>query len=146
TNRNDASIFLERMRKLGYESLRLVAESKTTDASSSSAIVDTNARAAKYKVQDGSTSSRRSAANYADQSQELIALNTNKITASSTEEFILSPGETSIDQTDSLTFDADANQTPRHIVVGSKKYRGEIHLILNPRGRINVVNALPLEE
>src|SRR4030095_4360733 len=116
TNRNDASIFLERMRKLGYESLRLVTESKTTHASSSSAIVDTNARAAKYKVQDGSTSSRRSAANYADQSQELIALNTNKITASSTEEVILSPGEVNIssDQTDSLTFDGDANQTPPH--------------------------------
>jgi peptidoglycan hydrolase-like amidase len=148
TDRNEASIFLERMRKFGYQSLRLVTESKTTDASSYSAIVDTNARAAKYKVQDGSTSSRRSAANYADQSQELIALNTNKITASSTEEFILTPGEANIssDQTDSLTFDADANQTPAHIVVGSKKYRGEIHLILNPRGRINVVNALPLEE
>jgi peptidoglycan hydrolase-like amidase len=29
--------------------------------------------------------------------------------------------------------------------IGGKEYRGEIHLVLNRRGKINVINALPLE-
>ncbi|HET9533370.1 MAG TPA: SpoIID/LytB domain-containing protein [Blastocatellia bacterium] len=35
---------------------------------------------------------------------------------------------------------------PQAVRVGNKDYRGEIHLVLNPRGRINVINALPMEE
>ena len=35
---------------------------------------------------------------------------------------------------------------PAVVRIGRNDYRGEISLVLNPRGRINVVNALPLEE
>lgn len=35
---------------------------------------------------------------------------------------------------------------PQFVRLGNKDYRGEIHLVLNQRGRINVINALPMEE
>lgn len=38
------------------------------------------------------------------------------------------------------------SEAPDTVRVGKHKYRGEIHLTLNERGRINVVNVLPLEE
>ncbi|MFY9555259.1 MAG: SpoIID/LytB domain-containing protein [Blastocatellia bacterium] len=41
--------------------------------------------------------------------------------------------------------ESDSNM-PGAIRVGGKDYRGEIHLVLNPRSRINVVNVLPLEQ
>jgi peptidoglycan hydrolase-like amidase len=37
-------------------------------------------------------------------------------------------------------------RTASYLRVGGKEYRGEMQLILNARGRINVVNALPLEQ
>lgn len=37
-------------------------------------------------------------------------------------------------------------RTAAYLRVGGKEYRGEMQLILNARGRINVVNALPMEQ
>lgn len=41
---------------------------------------------------------------------------------------------------------ATVSDKPAGVRIGNKEYRGEIHLIVNQRGRINVINALPLEE
>jgi len=49
-------------------------------------------------------------------------------------------------QTDGLAYDVDTFSASSAISIGNKRYRGDIHLVLNPRGRINVVNALPLED
>ena len=38
------------------------------------------------------------------------------------------------------------SEAPRTVIVGKNSYRGEIHLTLNERGRLNVVNVLALEE
>ncbi|MCI0490025.1 MAG: SpoIID/LytB domain-containing protein [Blastocatellia bacterium] len=35
---------------------------------------------------------------------------------------------------------------PPLVRVGKKDYRGELHLALNPRGKINIINVLPLED
>ncbi|MGA9774122.1 MAG: SpoIID/LytB domain-containing protein [Blastocatellia bacterium] len=40
----------------------------------------------------------------------------------------------------------EASGSAPFIRVGDKYYRGEIHLTLNARGQINVINALPLEQ
>jgi peptidoglycan hydrolase-like amidase len=168
SNRQEASSFLERLRKSGYESLRLITESKTTDDPSSGALADTNARAAKYKAEEGSKSTRRSMPGPAHRVTELVAIAASKVTASSSDEFVISPvyDKASVEnstlaaegsdknekqvlrrsQTDGLAYDADTLPASSAISIGNKKYRGDIHLILNPRGRINVVNALPLED
>lgn len=168
-SRQDASSFIERLRSSGYENLRLVTETRPDDASTND-IVDTNARAAKYTAQPSSTGSRRSTASASTstrQSIELIAFTANKITASSTEKLVISISETntSFDRPARATEESDKDA--RHVIrriateplsysdedtpsssisIGSKTYRGDIHLILNSRGRINVVNALPLED
>jgi peptidoglycan hydrolase-like amidase len=129
-------------------------------------LVDT--KTAKSTTQNESTSTRRSAANSTARSPELIAISANKIAASSKEELVASAAddnsssEGKVDtheptrqndkpasrriQTDSFTSEAEAVSAPAYISIGNKRYRGDIHLILNPRGRINVVNALPLED
>jgi peptidoglycan hydrolase-like amidase len=167
SNRQEASSFLERLRKSGYESLRLVTETKTKDSSTDD-LVDTNSRAAKYTAQQGSKGTRRSAATSTRQFTELIALTANKIAASSTEELVISAADaiTSSEnaappaedknkndkevtrgrETEKLKYTAEAAPGTTAISIGNKRYRGDIHLILNPRGRINVVNTLPMED
>lgn len=39
-----------------------------------------------------------------------------------------------------------ASRFEQIVRVNGKDFRGEIHLVINPRGRINVVNAVPLED
>ena len=169
SNRQEASSFLERLRKSGYENLRLVNETRPDDSSTNDT-VDTNARAAKYKAQQASMGSRRSAVSSpasTRQFTELIALSANKITASSNEKLVISSADTntSFDRPPRASEESDKdaryvirrgesepltgsgeNAPSSAISIGNKRYRGDIHLILNSRGRINVVNALPLED
>ena len=169
SSRQEASSFLERLLKSGYENLRLVSETRPNDASTNE-IIDTNARAAKYRVQQASTGSRRSTASSTTSTRqftELIALAANKITASSSDKLVISLAEPnkSFDrparaaeesdkdvrhalrggETESLPY-SEEDVPSSAISIGNKTYRGDINLILNSRGRINVVNALPLED
>ena len=168
SNRNDATKFLERLQKSGYETLRIVSEAKTASTDST---VDGSARSAKEKPQPGDTSaSSRSTAPADRRLPEMIALVANKVAASSASELIVSPAENPYrsepggrqqvssgddqrgklaakpTQPEILKSQSDATSTPPALRIANRDYRGEIHLVLNGRGRINVVNALPLEE
>lgn len=168
TNRSEAAQFLERLRKSGYESLRIVSEQKTTDALTPDSITDTNARAAKYKAQPSQSSTARSSVK-PDRPIQLIALAADKVAASSGDELVISPaeGRESTNHNSPAAVTSGKDESSKHINhgdqsnredsqseivfraavrIGTREYRGEIHVILNPRGRINVVNALPLEE
>jgi stage II sporulation protein D len=163
SNRSDASQFLERLRRAGYESLRIVNEAKPPDPSESESLADSTARS-KYKVQPSKSSATRSNVKLEPQ---LIALAADRVAASSDEQLIISPGERGRldtdkqppgspgkDQARSARRNPGDSEAPYPISpspaaavrVGNKEYRGEIHLVLNPRGRINVVNSLPLED
>ena len=168
TNRSQATQFLERLRKGGYESLRIVGEQKTADTLASDSLTDTNARTAKYKAQPSSTSAARSSVKPEHRPIQLIALAADKVTAVSEDELVISPVEsparfdlnrqassanhqnskqaTRRDQSESNEMASEIVSAPAAVRVGNKDYRGEICLVLNPRGRINVVNALPLEQ
>ncbi|HSE98895.1 MAG TPA: SpoIID/LytB domain-containing protein, partial [Blastocatellia bacterium] len=50
------------------------------------------------------------------------------------------------DKKDGAGRDEASSRKPQFVRVGNKEYRGEIHLALNPRGQINVINVLPMEE
>ena len=162
-NRSEAAQFLERLRRAGYESLRIVNEAKPADARESESLADSSART-KYKVQPSKSSTTRS--NVKPEPQ-LIALAADRVAASSDDELIISPGERDRldpdkqpvgspgkdqlgsarrNQRDSEVSDAVTSSRAEAVRVGNKDYRGEIHLVLNPRGRINVVNSLPLED
>ena len=170
TNRSQAAQFLERLRKSGYESLRIVSEQKTTDTLTPDSITDTNAPAAKYKSQPSRSSAAASSIKPDRRPIRLIALTANKVAASSGDELVISPAEgpesTNYNRAGALSSRKDESgkhsnagdqgnreesqsrfaSTVAAVRIGNRDYRGEIHAILNSRGRINVVNALPLEE
>lgn len=99
---------------------------------------------------------------------QLVALAADKIAASSEDELVISSagspprfdrskqtavspgndqGRKRVTLPDQSEFDeSESKIAPASVRISNKDYRGEIHLVLNPRGRINVVNALPLEE
>lgn len=103
---------------------------------------------------------------------QIVALDANNLIASSTDTLILAPGQSAIESNreqdqeaaerrkssarsdeirrkESVALPAPSvsnMQRPPAIKVNGKDYRGEIHLTINRRGRINVINALPLEQ
>ncbi len=165
-NRSEAAQFLERLRKSGYESLRIISEPKTTGTLASESLTDTNARAAKYKTQPSNSSTGRSSAKPDPRPIRLIALAADKVAASSEDELVISPAgspprfdrgkqpaassgndQKHVSRRDqSKSDESESKAAPAAVRIGKNDYRGEIHLVLNPRGRINVVNALPLED
>lgn len=169
-NRSEATQFLERLRKSGYESLRVISEPKTTDTLAPESLTDTNARGAKYKAQPSNSSTARSSVKPDRRAIQLIALAADKVAASSEDELVISPAGSSprLDRSKQTAVSPGNDQSSRHVTlrdqsesdqseskvapapaavrIGNQAYRGEIHLVLNPRGRINVVNALPLED
>ena len=98
---------------------------------------------------------------------KLVALAADKVAAASEDELVISPvipqppdqgreannSGTDRNQTQAASRDQKAagehgNRigVPAVVRIGKTDYRGDIRLVLNPRGRINVVNALPLED
>jgi len=141
-SRSEAAGLVKRLRSAGYDEPRVVADSLTASESSA----DTNARAAKHKAQASSTERAGKTSNGVTQ---IVVLAADKPTVSTSDELIFAPAAAGknerIDLKESRD-QADSIAPTRSVRVDGKTYRGEIHLVLNPRGRINVVNALPLEE
>lgn len=141
-SRSEAAGLVKRLRSAGYDEPRVVADPLTTSESAA----DTNARAAKHKAQPGSAVRAGKSSNSVTQ---IVVLAADKPAVSSSDELIVvpaAPGKN--ERLDSATTRDQAESiTPtRSVRVEGKEYRGEIHLVLNTRGRINVVNALALEE
>lgn len=155
-SQNDAEGMVSRLRDAGYKAPRVISDSKAPDSKPALAreipepelITDTNARAAKNKVDPGASRrsnvpSSRSEAKMIE--AQMIAVAGDKAVASSSVEFIVSPGQ-------AATIGGGKPMTPdlasglASLRVGNRDYRGTIHFIINSRGRINVVNVLPLEQ
>lgn len=69
---------------------------------------------------------------------QVVAFEANQMVASSESLLIVSASE-------SIAARTDSPPAAPFVRVGNKDYRGDIHLVLNSRGRINVINQLPLE-
>lgn len=169
-NRSEAARFLERLLKSGYQSPRIVSESRATDTPLSETLTDTNARAAKYKANPVYAKAADSVARPERTAVELIALSAHRVAASSEDELVVSASDSPArveqskqtaalaadnqgakpisgrDKSDAVEHQYEIPSTPPTVRIGNKDYRGDIHLVLNPRGRINVVNVLPLEQ
>jgi peptidoglycan hydrolase-like amidase len=143
TTQEDAEEMANRLREAGYKAPRVVPGSRATKARETSEpelINDTYARAAKYKAEPGvsgrpDSSSRGKA--------HMVAIVADKTVASSEREFVVSAGD---EPARVQSMKSAMTSTAPSLRIGSKEYRGTIRFILNPRGRINVVNFLPLEQ
>jgi SpoIID/LytB domain protein len=157
--RGEASKLAERLRKAGYEGLRIVSDPRTEDTVASEYATGASARTAKYKSQPDSIPGRQI---------QLVAFAGDRIAASSGDALIVVPAESTstaniIKQkavssggderskrnkgdNSEVTAQTLAPIKPPAVRVGGRDYRGEMHLVLNARRLINVVNVLPLEE
>ena len=90
------------------------------------------ADAGKYKPRSRYTDATNKPAAKTDTAltSQVIAFEANRMVASSESLLIVS---------------ASGDEAVPFVRVGNKDYRGDIHLVLNSRGRINVINQLPLE-
>ena len=157
--RAEATKLAERLRKAGYEGLRIVSDPKSENILAPDSYTVASARAAKYKGQPGPIAGRPI---------QLAAFAGDKIAASSGDELIVIPAASAstanLIKQKAVSFGSDerskrskgdhaeltaqplAAGQPPAVRVGGRDYRGEMHLVLNARGLINVVNVLPLEE
>jgi len=141
-SRGEAAGLVKRLRSAGYDEPRVVADPLT----SSESAADTNARAAKYKAQP-SYAVRAAKAN--NNVTQIVVLSADKSTVSSSNELVVAPAAIGKPERLESAKSRDHAETiapTSSVRVDGKDYRGEIHLVLNPRGRINVVNSVALEE
>ncbi len=162
TTKSDVNAMLARMRRSGYPGARIVTEANTTESSAK----DSSSKLAKGKSQSDSKEDDRSTGKSAGTTQ-IAALDAGELIASSDEHLVVSPAPTANNRFDrndrerSASDEDDGEKTdqrresksrasaptdkPLAVRVGANEYRGEIHLVLNRRGRINVINAVSME-
>jgi stage II sporulation protein D len=148
---DDAEGMVNRLREAGYKAPRVISDSKAPDSKPALArdipepelVTDTNARAAKNKVEPGA--SKRTVIPSSRGEARMVAVAGDQVVASSDNEFVVSPGE-SATIGGGRTMKSDATSAIVSLRIGNREYRGTIHFIINSRGRINVVNVLPLEQ
>jgi stage II sporulation protein D len=141
TTRSEAEKMVERLREAAYKAPRVVASpiSETFDSQTPEFATDTNARVAKHKAETRVPTAVKSDR----RGTQIVAIAADRILASSADELTISAGEAIAHPAKTSKY--EPLSTLGVVRVGNKDYRGEIHFVLNPRGRINVVNALPLE-
>ncbi|MEK6301866.1 MAG: SpoIID/LytB domain-containing protein [Acidobacteriota bacterium] len=154
-----ANPLLARLRRSGYADARIVKETNEPESLGK----DSNSKQAKAKSQsdkdDRSTSkSARTTQIAAVESGKLIAANDERLIVfaakASSDRFDRAdrepkkPGNDEPESDERREPNSRANTTdkPLAVRVGDKEYRGEIHLVMNRRGRINVINAVSMED
>jgi SpoIID/LytB domain protein len=160
TNKSDATAMLARMRRSGYADARIVTETSTSDSSAK----DSSSKQAKAKSKSDSTQDDRSTGKSAARTQ-ITALDDDGLVASSDESLVVVAANYLSNRSDRETRSSDEDDdenpglrresksgagaptaVPLAVRIGANEYRGEIHLLLNRRGRINVINAVSMEE
>jgi SpoIID/LytB domain protein len=139
--RAEAEKMADRLRQASYKAPRVVASptSETFESQTPELATDTNARVAKHKAETRAAkdidvkSDRRTT--------QIVAVAAGRVLASSADDLTISAGSAA----SAAKSKSETSSMLGIVRVGNKDYRGAIHFVLNPRGRINVVNALPLE-
>jgi SpoIID/LytB domain protein len=160
-SKSDANAMLARIRRSGYADARVVTESSTAEPSEK----DSNSKLAKARSQSESARNDRSP-DKSMRPMQLSAFAADKMISASDERLVVFPAPNpnkSFDKfdpearasSDDSAVDERQTSSPRvsaptdsrlAVRVGNKEYRGEIHLVINRRGRINVINAVSMED
>ena len=159
TDRSDANPMLARLRRSGYADARIVTETNAPEP----AAKDGNSRAAKARSQpEAKTDAPRTKSG--ELKLQIAAIDGNKLIAASDELLVVFPVPNP-DRFDKIGREARGSREdepderresgpresavtnkPAGVRVDNKEYRGEIHLVMNRRGRINVINAVSMED
>ena len=160
-SKSDANAMLARIRRSGYTDARVVTETTAAEPSAK----DSNSKLAKAKSQSESARDNRST-DKSTRTTQLYAFAADKMIAASDERLVVLPapnpnkGFDKIDREARASRDEDSGLDEHQasssrvsaadnrlaVRVGNKEYRGEIQLIINRRGRINVINAVSMED
>ncbi len=156
-SKEEASNMVERLRRNDFKSARVVMDSKDTAAG--------NAKKS-YEPRYTETPARATR----PVRLQLVALDASNLLVSSDDLIIITAAEPGAEKTGATKpagfaresaiknderdqnsrrdeiENRSATMKPLAVKIGSREYRGEIHLALNERGRINVINALPVEQ
>ena len=127
--RGAAEQLLERVVDEGYRSARVTSDAAQAYQESAPDSVDTNGRGAKRLSNPSEKASPRRDQAPVTRVTEVVAYDDKKPLAASEERLIIS-----------------ADQGNGLLRVGDRSYRGEIHLVINPRDRINVINVIAMEQ
>jgi stage II sporulation protein D len=134
-NTASAAVRVEVRQPPAADSREAVYRPKAARPSESRTMPDVNDKPGKSKSQPRSTaaSDRAGGATPTSRASQVVAVESGRVILSSEDGLIVAARE------------AEYAHPGQGVRVGGNEYRGEIHLILNRRGKINVVNALPLE-
>jgi len=157
TDRAEATQFLERLRRAGYEDPKVIVDPTAKDSKSSSQS-SSHSKKTDSAAKGISKETRTSAL-------KIIAVDDDRIVAASADEMAIAPDSHTRSDTehkisseredikkraqsdrtqDGSSSESDSTAPPLRI--GNVQYRGQLFIVLNSRGRLNIVNALPLEE
>lgn len=161
--KSDANAMLARIRRSGYADARVVTETNSAEPSAK----DSNSKLAKTKSQSERARNDRST-DKSTRTTQIYAFAADKMIAASDERLVVFPApnpkksfdkidrETRASRDDDSAPDDERQASSSRVSgatddrlavrVGTKEYRGEIHLVINRRGRINVINAVSMED
>ncbi len=155
TNRREAAEMVDRLAQAGYSAARIAIEPAAPDSKS---ITSQAASAQGRSIQGRTGAVARPATSQSGEKTvpTVAAFDADKMIATSDTVLIVSTATATanrdlLDYKPATYKSSDERATakeaekPASIRVGNNDYRGEIHLVLNERGRINIVNVLPLE-
>ncbi|HEV8483598.1 MAG TPA: SpoIID/LytB domain-containing protein [Blastocatellia bacterium] len=151
STRSEATEMVDRLRHAGYSEARIAAQptpvprySEATPASNQQL-----GRAAKTRSVDASPAAKVETGSSAG----LVAFEATRLITSSENLLVVGTSQPGVEATKAVRTTEDTSLRrgvpPRPIPtvrIANRDYRGEIHLVLNSRGKINVVNVVPLEE
>jgi SpoIID/LytB domain protein len=136
TSRDNAESMVRVLHNAGYKAPVVVGDQGLVQVRAGrnpELATDTNARAAKNKVESKPS---KSSVSVPQGKIQMVAIAADQVVSSSENELIVAASDSRTDLTSPVA----------SLRVDNKDYRGEIHFIANPRGKINVVNVLPLEQ
>ena len=149
--RKEAAEMVDRLRQAGYSDARIAAQptpvpryTEVTPASSQKV-----SRAAKIRSVDAGSPDKVETGSSAG----LVAFEANKLITASDNLLVVGASQPAVEPIRAVRTPEDPtirrDPPPRAIPtvrIANRDYRGQIHLVLSSRGKINVVNVLPLEE
>ena len=145
SSRDDANQMVSKLRRAGFTEARLVQLKRVSYTTAQEPNKADIKKAAKSLAPRSNTIDDRSKPGTASRDARVAALFEEKLVASDNSVLIVAP---LVHDAKVASLDSKGHLPPSvpTIRVGNSEYRGEIHLMLNSRGRLNVINVLPMEE